>query len=89
MRYPIRDIRMIHRRSHSPCVAFPVRCNAHLSAQTMFVIPRKKTVPSLDESGHIRSAVSFSRRRAGPSLPTTMRVGVATLPTSESGEYFQ
>jgi hypothetical protein len=50
------DIRMIHRRSHSPHVALLARC--HL-IQTWYHSPFAKReahpLPALDETGHIRT----------------------------------
>src|SRR4051794_21486818 len=50
------DIRMIHRRSHCPCVALPLQC------QVLLASPRKtpresreRHVPSIDSKGHIRN----------------------------------
>jgi len=54
------DIRMIHRRSHCPRVAFLLRCRAHPDL-SRFVLARVKTVHALDEEGHIRSISSMSR----------------------------
>jgi hypothetical protein len=55
MRHPIRGYQNDPSSQPFPLVAFPVRCNAHPSAQNMFVIPRKDDRAFACKSGHIRN----------------------------------
>jgi hypothetical protein len=59
------DIRVIHRRSHSPRVALLLGYRAYTSPLFgTFASMREKIVPSLDKNGYVRRSAGTSRHGA-------------------------